>query len=689
MQENLPFKPRAQLLLQLGEQLIRNESIAMLELIKNSYDADAKKVLVSMNDIDIQDRGIITICDDGSGMDLDIIRNAWMEPGNIHKRDKVIRNSRSPLGRLPIGEKGIGRFGVHKLGKEIELVSRMKGKKEVYLYIDWNRFENANYLEDVLITINEREPEVFLNDSTGTNITIKNLSTTWTRGMLRNVYRSINTLSSPFSSNNSFKILFNTNKKEWLSGILTFDKIKDYALYYADITMENSEITNFLYEFRPYDNMVGLKKRIVNFSHERMVDKDNNEINLKQHSIGKVRIVMYVYDRTSNLVSSFINDKKTFKDYLNENGGVSVYREGMRILNYGEPDNDWLGFDIQRVNRPGVNLSNNLILGAVFLNRSESEDLKEKANREGFIENSAYDSFKNAVNYCIDRFVTYRNIDKVNLRTSLSGHTKEPITEDVSEVRKKIEKYIPNKENRKEIDVYLRRIEEDYDYIKKIYLKTASAGMSYGVVIHEIEKIIGELNKAVTIESSSVKIISLAKHLSRLVENYSELLRNRSKENASVEKIIRQSLFSVQYRLEAHNVSIIDNYSSINKFIKCSSNLVVGSLINIIDNSIWWTTYAKVQNKKILVKVTSEIDGFISIVVADNGLGFALNPEDMIKPFVSTKPGGIGLGLNIVNEIMLSQGGKLEFLNWGDVELPSEFENGAILALCFKEEINI
>lgn len=688
MQTNIPFKPRAQLLLQLGEQLIRNESIAVLELIKNAYDADAKKVTISMNNIDNPREGVIAINDDGNGMDLDVVRNIWMEPGNNHKRDIVINNKRSPLGRLPIGEKGIGRFGVHKLGREIELVSRMADRQEVYIKINWDKFENASYLEDVLITINERKPQIFLGDSTGTNITIRNLSTKWTRGMLRNVYRAVTTLNSPFNANNSFKISFRTSKSDWLSGLLTFDKIKEYALYYTDITLNKNEIESFLYEFRPYDNMVGLKKKSIVFNHERMVDKNNEEINLERFKIGKLRIEMYVFDRGANLVSSFINDKKTFKEYLDENGGVSVYREGMRVYNYGEPDNDWLGFDLQRVNRPGVNLSNNLILGAVFLERSESEDLKEKANREGFIENEAYGVFREAVNFAIDRFVTYRNIDKVSLRSSLSGDSKEPITEDISEIRKKIEKYIPDPNNRKEVDVYLKRIEEDYDYIKKIYLKTASAGMSYGVVIHEIEKIINELNTTVTKEHASAKVKSLAKHLSRLVENYAELLRNRTKEYVPVESIIKQALFSVQYRLEAHSVSVIDNYANGNIFVKCSSNLVVGSIINLIDNSIWWTKYAKVPEKKILIKVTDEIDGFVSIVIADNGFGFTISPADMIKPFVTTKPGGIGIGLNIVNEIMISQGGKLEFPSWGDIELPIEYKNGAIVSLCFKEVEN-
>lgn len=116
---NYTFRPRAELLLQLGEQLIKNESIALIELIKNSYDADANLVEVEMKDINSPILGEIRIKDDGFGMTKDTIENIWLEPGNTHKKDMVNQGKRTPKGRLPIGEKGIGRFGVYKKGMKL------------------------------------------------------------------------------------------------------------------------------------------------------------------------------------------------------------------------------------------------------------------------------------------------------------------------------------------------------------------------------------------------------------------------------------------------------------------------------------------------------------------------------------------------------------------------------------------
>lgn len=693
MRVSMPFKPKAQILLQLGEQLIKSESVAILELIKNAYDADAKNVSISMMDVDNPQNGYIEIIDDGVGMNLWTVQNIWMEPGNTHKKDLVSASERSSLNRLPIGEKGIGRFGVHKLGKKIEMVTRSANEQEVYVAIDWTSFANAEYLEDVYVIIEERTPELFTGDKTGTKLYISDLSAQWSRGMLRSVYRSITSLSSPFSSIDAFRVKFKTNKKDWLTGLLTFEDIKKYALYTGSMEIEGNHITELTYQFSPFSAMIGLKPRTFQISAPvPMIEKSNEKrgeprkIDIGKFCIGKVKIDLLVFDRDSSFRARFIEDKRTYGTYLDENGGIRVFRDGVRIYDYGEQGNDWLGLDSNRINTPGKYLSNNLVLGAVQLDREFSSDLQEKANREGFIENAAYMEFREAVSYAIDYFTAQRNIDKETLRIYLNGGKKEPVKQDVSLIRQKISVYIKDEKERKEIDGYLKRIEEDYSYIQKMYLKTASAGMSYGVVIHEIEKVIAELNNAVKAEKASTQVTNLAKHLARLVDSYAELLRNRAKSQNRLRDMIKQAVFSLQYRLEAHqiNVECLTDFAE-NDYVDCASNLIVGSIINIIDNSIWWTTYAEVPKRHIIIKATKEINGHLAIVIADNGCGFSLSPEDAIKPFVSTKPSGMGLGLNIVNEIMLSQGGTLAFPDYGDVELPEIYKNGAVVALIFKE----
>jgi len=106
--------------------------------------------------------------------------------------------------------------------------------------------------------------------------------------------------------------------------------------------------------------------------------------------------------------------------------------------------------------------------------------------------------------------------------------------------------------------------------------------------------------------------------------------------------------------------------------------------MNIIDNSIYWLEKAGRRNKKIYIDISEE-KGFLNMIVADNGTGFLLPTEEITEPFVSAKPGGIGLGLHIASEIMLAQKGKLLFPDWGDFELPNAFKDGATIVFCFKK----
>ena len=226
----------------------------------------------------------------------------------------------------------------------------------------------------------------------------------------------------------------------------------------------------------------------------------------------------------------------------------------MRILDYGEPGNDWLGLDLKRVNAPAKSLSNNIILGAVYLNRKDSEDLKEKANREGFIENEAYSCFKDAVEFAVEQFTAQRNIDKEKIRTSMTGGAKEPVKAEISEVRRIVSKAQMDQNIKVQLENSLVKVEKELEFLKQRYIKTANAGMSYGIVIHEIEKIIGELKIAAREKGTSRKIKILSAHLSRVVDSYAELLRNKSKDMNSLGDIIKQALFSVEYRLNAHNL---------------------------------------------------------------------------------------------------------------------------------------
>jgi len=699
MSIRLPFQPKARLLLQLGDQLIRSESIALLELIKNSYDAYASMVRVSIKKIDQPDEGEIIIEDDGAGMDSGIIKDVWMQPGSDYKF-KIVQSLRTGHRneRIPIGEKGIGRFGAHKLGYKISLVSKMSGKREVSLNINWRDFEKDDLLQNIKVPIIERDsPRYFKGKKTGTRIVIKDLKNAWTRGTVRELYRAVNSLSSPFDSIDSFKVYFSIDKQEWISGLLSFKDIEDYALYYADAIIEDSVIRKLTYEFRPWDTMTKLQGRTEVLENVRMVERvyDENtrklkwdDLNLSNYKIGKIRFKILIFDRDPKILSLGVTDKRGFREYLNSNGGVRVFRNGIRVYDYGEPRNDWLNLDIMRVNQPGETISNNIVIGAVYLDRKLSADLIEKTNREGFVENEAYLKYVSAIMFALGKILTQRNLDKEKVRQFYRPTSpREPVVGNLKILQDKIVDKIPKGEFQNDLLKTIQNIEEDYKIITDIYTRSSSAGLSLGIVIHEVEKIIDELIIAVEEIPSHKHIVGLVKILHKTVGDYAGVIKQSPKSREDLVEIIDQALSNIQFRIKAHKIDVVRKYKergTINTTVRCAANLVTSTIINIIDNSIWWQNYANVKKKKILIDITEDHPGYVSVLIADNGPGFSIPPEEAVKPFITDKPGGMGLGLHLAYEVMNGQKGELIFPEANDFHIPDEFKNGAILLLAFK-----
>lgn len=702
------FKPRARLLLQLGDQLIKNESIALLELAKNAYDADASKVEIIMRHPDSIEDGSIEIEDDGFGMTPDIVENVWLEPGSNYKQEQFAERRFTPIyHRLPIGEKGIGRFGAHKLGNLIEMTTKSANANEVFVRIDWTQFAEHRYLEEVPIRIIEREhPQHFTGGKTGTRIVIKGFRKPWERGMARNVIRAITSITSPFETMDSFKPSFQIiDKSGWFDGIITWDRVCDYSLFQFDATISGNVLTDFTYMFTPWNTMTRLRGRSVGLSDPivennlRITDDDENRVNLSQHNIGTIRFRGYIFDLDAFILKMGVSDKSGFKSYLKSNGGVRVFRDGLRVYDYGEPENDWLSLDFRRFQQPTKAISNNLIVGAIDLNREESYDLEEKTNREGFVTNDAYIAFKSAIIHVISLVETLRQTDKKKLKETYGPTPKsEPVMSLLGEAQRYVDEKVLDSEVKTEIKKYLVKIERDYKLVTDNLLKAAGAGLNMSIVIHEIEKVLYEVDKVLKAERASDRALKLVQHLSTLVDGYANLIRRSEQTNENIINVINQALFNTEYRLYTHGIRLNKKYieKPTIKNIRCkiARNLLIGAIMNLIDNSIYWLDQKAFKEleagesytKQIFIDVVDD-EAFIHIVIADNGTGILLPTEEITEPFVSGKKNGagMGLGLHIASEILNAQGGKISFPDNGEFEIPEEFNQGAKVVLSLKK----
>lgn len=708
------FQPRARLLLQLGDKLIKNENIALLELIKNSYDADSRWCKIKLRNIENQKIGYIEILDEGEGMDMTIIENVWLEPGSDYKEDIFRKRIRTPkYKRLPIGEKGIGRFGVHKLGSKIELISKRKDNNEVVVRIDWNEFAQNKYLKDAKFEVFERtNPEYFKGNKTGTKIIISSLRSPWDKRMVRDLYKSVFTLNSPFHKSGKFIVELDTDDPKVLDKMPVWDDIQKFSLWHFKCKIVGHEIKEFLYEFTPWEALKGIKERKLTQDDEYLDDRStilvNEEVKGKKaekilnlaknygsdvepKTIGEINFEGYIFDRDKYTLE--LRNQQgiaLLKEYLDEQGGIRVYRNDIRINEYGEKGNDWLSLDLRRINVPAKRVSNNIILGIIDIDTENSSALIEKTNREGFIENEAFNDFCAAILYTLNIVETLRKIDKDSIRRKVNPTEKqEPVLHNLGKLKDLIDAKIEDESLRIEINKHLLKIEEDYNHINEVLLSSAGVGLTMGVGIHEVQKVIAELNHLVNENNVPSNVLNLVQHLEELIDNYSDLFRQAKNEPEDINKLIKGAVFNVEFRLKAHNVKLCKSYEKKQTILlKCSKRLMLGAIVNIIDNSIYWLERKKKKletnsqqfDKKIMIDIF-DYSGYVDILIADNGFGFGLPTHQLTRPFVSDKTVGIGLGLHIVSEVMKVQNGLIYFPEYGEFDIDEEFQAGAVVVL--------
>lgn len=698
MKHTFAITPRV--IAHLGEDLIKNENIALVELVKNSYDAQATFCEVEFFFIG-DELSKITITDDGVGMDLDTIENAWLVIGTDNKKKQLEHPS---SGRLPLGEKGIGRLGVHKLGRKIQIQTHKFGYNEVVIDIDWTKLEKANSIDDFPIQVTEQIPSS-LPIPHGTKITISDLKGDWNRRKLRNVYRDLASLNSPFNERtDSFvvEVKSNTNVFEGLPPISDILKV---AMYRGHCVIDGDEIKDFYYQFTPWESLSNIQGREVRALSEEdkylkrrkdiATSRNRNKIvlenfNLSDYKIGKIILDFFIFEKDT-AVFSFMNMERTIlNSYLRENSGVRVYRDGVRIYNYGEKDSDWLSLDLNRLKRAGDNISNNIIIGSVGISRRESTDIKEKTNREGFIENEAYFAFVDAVTYALDLITRYRNTDKRRLINVYKKDKRviEPVLSDLNSAVEIIKDKVSDEKAREDILHYLNRVNDQYIEVRDILIRSANAGLNLGGVIPDMEKQVDALISCIENNNfESVKNIAL--NLEHIISGYTVFLKKTSIKTTNVSTIVSAVIDNNKFRFADHRIKIYSNRKNVDFEAKLSQTESIGALTNLIDNSIYWVSQSRQDDRKIYVYITDEIDNYISIVVCDNGCGFKMPPEQALRPFITGKPlnTGMGLGLHIAHEVMQAMKGKLLILDANEIDLPDTAKkyqiNKAIVALCF------
>ncbi len=697
------FRANSHILSLLGDELIGTDNLAVFELVKNAYDADATKVRIIFEEINTPNAKII-VEDNGSGMSLKTVETSWLEIGTSFKRG----NNRKPskiFKRISLGEKGVGRLAVHKLASNIILETREANDLfGATLEINWGDLMNkAKYIEDTEVIVSDCDNNYFIDGQHGTRITLTNLRRRrWERKDIRSLARTVNTLMNPFAvEKDSFfvELILPFEYQSWTTDIYDINQIVDSSIYHFKFTINETGVYKWEYRFTPPAVFQLESKERNNYTDsvedQKLIlysDRKNTNLILdssKLNGIGSLIGELHVFNLTSEVLGTF-NQTKNIKDYLKDNAGVRVYRDGIRVYNYGEPGNDWMGLDVVRTNNPGAKFGNNTILGAISLDIKESTGLKEKTNREGFDENEIYETFKNICFSIVSHAANIAQPDRTNLDFAIKKD--KPVKRiGFSETMDELKSQIAKKNLQSELGATVLKVEQDYNEMRDVMLNSGMAGLNLSLVFHEVEREVRYINEDIKRGTGLDEIAGKVRNVMLLLDGFSPILKQQNRKAENISNIVNRVKNLAQSRFGYHKINfscpLLSNESE-DFQVFAQTNLLVSAINNIIDNSIYWTRIKRekmTENHKPFIYITTNTKDFNgpTLIIGDNGDGFKLSPEDLTRPFVTTRPGGMGLGLYYASLVMELAGGKIIFIDPKDYDLPNTV-TGAVVALEFK-----
>lgn len=703
------FQPYARLISILGDQLISDKWVGVIELVKNCYDADAENVKVTFHNFELPpsaaEKPYITIEDDGIGMTLDTIQNIWMKPATPHKlnnkksKDKDLRYT--PKRRLMQGDKGVGRFAIYKLGDYVEVYTRTKTTNEVKLTLDFHSyasddFEDTGHVDKFLHEItNDWEvrdnPEVITNSKgQGTVIVIKNIRNSWKFDDLQKLLKAFYRMMPPALPNSptipkDFSVTVEWDGTEQtLNRHKSFDEIISLAPFYFEGSIDESGTIDYTYKhntrtvektFNLFEDEIDIVRHNIwslKFFREHFLDvidkrkkatKDNLKV-VRESNAGKFLFFFYSFD-WKNPIEGLLEDEKKF---LQENS-VYLYRDNLRVFPYGERGNDWLMISKMRAeDRAGSYFSYNDLIGFIFISQNENAKLRDAADREGLMNiDGAYDDFIALIQAALKVMKDEVDIDKAReeqskqkAMTSLSDIYQSAF----DDLQKRLAKY-DDKELLsastaffKSTNNIITKVREDL----KITQELAGTGMAVEKATHDTMSLLKRLNtntKDFTNRIDHVTTQELQEFLTELQENL-EFLYQELQVLQPLFRVARKVTKDVDVKNVAERVSKyfrkeLDNQINISfegrdVIVKTNTGLILQVILNLMDNSIYWLNQISSASKEIKIVFDPNEN---TVLFADSGPGIDENVKDLIfTEFFSRKDEGRGLGLYIVKELL-------------------------------------
>lgn len=674
----------------LGKDLVANDVVAVMELVKNAYDAFAQNVWLEFSESEAFG-SCLEIRDDGIGMTREIIEEVWCLVATPYREThKVVRKGDKQ--RRVVGAKGLGRLSSARLGNRLRILTQAAHSVCWEVNVDWADLAVKDEMSQSSVLCREYPgPSPF--EESGTTLQILGLAEEWDESRKDDLRENLARLVSPFSEANDFNIFFANSNEDCIERI-QIESIKflsEPKYRFEGKVDDNGDVTG-IYRYSPIsrDDLPRAKTLKISWYNIRESLSAIQRSRYSEKSAGcgpfsfEIRAWDIGPDDTQEISERFAVQKSLVRSAIRAHKGISVYRDGVLVLPKSENARDWLGLDLRRVGRVGPRLSTSQLVGYVAITADDNPGILDTSDRERLSSSSEVAAFEEILMAIVKGLENERNEDRATpshyepMAALFSNISARELLDNVNELAAgggpASDAVSLVQEHVDFLDETRKTIEDRFVY----YSRLATVGTIAQMIIHEIRNRTTALGSVLrffkgklglVLEQSAIKRIQRAEDAVDALENLADTFAplasrkfRRRKQSLVLEDRIRACLKMNEADIREKEIKCCIPKS--HTVVTADSGELDTIVLNLIMNASYWLGEVPKKNRIIEFALEPiETNSGLRVGVSIHDTGPGIDPEDLERVFlpgVTRKPDGIGMGLNVASELVAVYGGEMK-----------------------------